>query len=74
MLGCHYSRCCNSIIIIIGSQDKCLNPLKINTKSIENFIFFIGLRVLFGKDFGARRHEKSMQLEVEHEQKTLKSL
>ena len=36
--------------------------------------FFMGLRVLFGKDFGARRHEKSMQLEVEHEQKTLKSL
>ena len=34
----------------------------------------MGLRVLFGKDFGARRHEKSMQLEVEHEQKTLKSL
>ena len=39
MLGCHYSRCCNSIIIIIGSQDKCLNPLKINTKSIEILIF-----------------------------------
>ena len=51
------------------------------SKSIENqykidwkFDFFMGLRVLFGKDFGARRHEKSMQLEVEHEQKTLKSL
>ena len=34
----------------------------------------MGLRVLFGKDFGARRHEKSMQLEVEHEQKTLKNV
>ena len=34
----------------------------------------MGLRVLFGKDFGARRHEKSMQLEVEHEQKTFKNL
>ena len=51
------------------------------SKSIENrykidgkFHFFMGLRMLFGKDLGARRHEKSMQLEVEHEQKTLKSL
>ena len=31
--------------------------------------FFIGLRMLFGKDFGAKSYEKSMQLEVKHEQK-----
>ena len=51
-----------SILVENGSQDGGQNLLKIDKKSIQNFMFFlIGFWMHFGKDLGAKMDEKSMQ-------------
>ena len=45
-----------------GSQDGGQNPLKIDKTSIQNLmIFLIGFWMHFGRDFGAKMEEKSVQ-------------
>ena len=51
-----------SILVENGSQDGGPNPIKIDEKSIQNSMFFlIGFWMHFGRDFGVKMEEKSMQ-------------
>ena len=51
-----------SILEENGSQDGGQNPLKIDKKSIQNFMIFLkGFWMHFGRDFGAKMEEKSVQ-------------